>query len=146
MNNIYRDLILARIHAGIAAAEAVQNMKHKGLKGQLREIVIRDILRPLLPSDIGVGTGEIISYDNKQSREQDIVIFDKRILPPILAEQVHGIFPIESVLYTIEVKSILTANEIKKSHRSASEVPRRVKHEGCKDKCHTFRRRQYKRL
>lgn len=122
MNTVYRNLILARIQAAVEAARAVTKMTHKGLKGQLREIVIKDLFRPLLPADVGVASGQIISSDDRQSREQDVVIFDKRILPPILLEQACGIFPIESVLYAIEVKSKMTANEMKKSHRSATEV------------------------
>lgn len=116
--------MLARIGAAVGAAKAVSNIKHEGLKGQLREIVIRDLFRPLLPSDVGVGTGEIISADNRQSREQDVVIFDKRILPPMVLESVKGIFPIESVLYAIEVKSKMTANEIETSDKSATELIR----------------------
>lgn len=122
MNKVYRDLILARVQAAIGAARAVTNIKHKGLKGQLREIVIRDLFSPLLPADVGVGTGEIISADNRQSRQQDVVIFDKRILPPILLEKSTGIFPIESALYTIEIKSLMTADEIRDSHRNATEL------------------------
>lgn len=122
MNTVYRALTLARVAAAVGAAKAVSNIKHEGLKGQLREIVIRDLFYPLLPSDVGVGYGEIISSDNRQSREQDVVIFDKRILPPILLERVKGIFPIESVLYAIEVKSRMTANEIKTSDKSATEL------------------------
>ena len=122
MNVVYRDLILARVQAAVGAAKALTNITHKGLKGQLREIVIRDLFHPLLPSDVGVGTGEIISADNRHSRQQDVVIFDKRILPPIVLEQVKGVFPIESVLYAIEVKSKMTAKAIKNSHRSATEL------------------------
>ena len=84
MNTVYRDLILARVQAAVGAAKAVTNITHKGLKGQLREIVIRDLFSPLLPSDVGIGTGEIISANNRQSGQQDVVIFDKSILPPIL--------------------------------------------------------------
>ena len=122
MNTVYRDLMLARVQAAMGAAGAVTSITHKGLKGQLREIVIRDLFCPLLPSDVGVGTGGIISTDNRQSRQQDVVIYDKRILPPILLERVNGVFPIESVLYTIEVKSKITANEMKTSHESATEL------------------------
>ena len=43
MNEVYRDLILARVQAAIGAAKSVTGVKHKGLKGQLREIVIRDL-------------------------------------------------------------------------------------------------------
>jgi hypothetical protein len=124
MNTVYRALMLARVGAAVGAAKAVTNVKHEGLKGQLREIVIRDLFRPLLPSDVGVGTGEIISADNRQSTEQDVVIFDKRILPPMVLESAKGIFPIESVLYAIEVKSKMTANEVKTSDKSATELIR----------------------
>jgi hypothetical protein len=122
MNTAYRDLILARVQAAVGAAKAVTNITHKGLKGQLREIVIRDLFRPLLPSDVGTGTGEIISAGNRQSRQQDVVIFDRSILPPILLEESTGIFPIEAVLYAIEVKSKITATEIKSSHVSATQL------------------------
>jgi hypothetical protein len=122
MNTVYRDLILARVQAAVGGAKAVTNIAHKGLKGQLREIVIRDLFYPLLPSDVGVGTGTIISTDNRQSRQQDVVIFDKRILPPIVLEGSTGIFPIESALYAIEVKTKMTADEMATSHTSATEL------------------------
>ena len=122
MNIVYRDLILARVQAAVGAAKAVTNITHKGLKGELREIVIRDLFYPLLPSDVGVGTGTIISANNRQSTQQDVVIFDKRILPPIVLEKSTGIFPIESALYAIEVKSKVTADEITTSHTSARDL------------------------
>lgn len=122
MNTAYRDLMLARVHAAIDAARAVLNIRHNGLKGQLREIVIRDLFRPLLPADVGLGTGEIVSANNRHSKQQDVVMFDQRILPPILLEESVGLFPIESVLYTVEVKSTLNASELKDSHRSATEL------------------------
>jgi hypothetical protein len=122
MNITYRDLMLSRVHATVGAAKAVQSIGHKGLEGQLREIVIRELFRPLFPNDIGVGTGEIITASNRHSKQQDVVIYDKRILPPFLLEQSVGIFPIESVLYTIEVKSVLNADRLRASHESAKEL------------------------
>ena len=122
MNIVYRELILARVQAAVVAAKAVTNIANPGLKGELREIVIRDLLYPLLPSDVGVGTGTIVSAYDRQSAQQDVVIFDKRILPPIVLEQSTGIFPIESALYTIEVKSKMTADEITTSHTSAKDL------------------------
>jgi len=122
MNKAYRNLILARAVAAIGAAQAISGVRHRGLKGQLREIVIRDLFRPLLPADIGVGTGEIISSDNQPSAEQDVVLFDRRIVPPILLEETKGIFPTESVLFTIEIKSRLTTSELKKAHYNARKL------------------------
>jgi hypothetical protein len=122
MNVVYRDLILARVQAAIGAARAATGIGHSGLKGQLREIVIRDLFRPLFQADIGLGTGEIITADNQRSRQQDVVVFDKSIVPPVLLEGTTGVFPIESVLYTIEIKTLLTAGELKSSFDSASQL------------------------
>lgn len=122
MNTVYHELVLIRAQAAVGAARAVTSLRHQGLKGTLREIVVRDLLRPFLPADIGVGTGEIITYDNRHSRQLDVVIYDKRILPPILLEGAVGLFPIESALCTVEVKSTLTASELQASHESALEL------------------------
>lgn len=123
MNKLYRNLLLSRARATIAASHAVSEFNHPGLKGQLREIVVRDLLRPLLPSGIGIGSGQIISaYDQQQSRQEDIVLYEKRVSPPILFEEVYGVFPIESVLFVVEIKSILTSGELRKSHESANKL------------------------
>jgi hypothetical protein len=122
MNEVYRNLILARAQAAIGAAGAVTGIGHSGLKGQLREIVIRDLFRPLLPANFGLGTGQIITSCNQQSQQQDVVIFDKSIVPPILLEETTGIFPIESVLFAIEIKTELTAEELKSSIQSANQL------------------------
>ena len=120
MNKVYRDIVLSRVQAAIGAARAVTGVGHKGLKGQLREILVKDLFPPLLPTDIGLGTREIVTEDDHHSDQQDIVMYDRRILPPVTLEQTTGIFPIESVLYAIEVKSILTAAELRSSHASAT--------------------------
>jgi len=114
MNTAYRDLALVRINAAVAAAQAAAKMSHQGLKGQLREIFVRELLRPLLPVYIGLGTGQIITARNKYSPQQDVVVYDTRLLPPFLADPSIGLFPIESVLYSIEVKSKLNATELRK--------------------------------
>jgi hypothetical protein len=118
----YRDLTRVRVEAAIAAAHAAANIRHEGMKGQVREIFIRDLLRPLLPSYIGLGTGEIINYQAKNSPQQDVVMYDTRILPPYLADPNVGIFPIESVLYAVEVKSTLTYRELEKAHRATTDL------------------------
>lgn len=122
MNRTYRNLYLAKIHGAIAEAEACSDVQHRGVKGTLREVLVRELFRPLLPNDIGLASGEVISASEQHSAEQDIVVFDRRILPPFAHDASAGIFPIESTLYTIEVKSELNATELKKAHDSASEM------------------------
>ena len=119
MHTIYRNFFLARAQSAVAAARAATGVSHRGVKGEIREILVRDLFRPLLPADMGVGTGEIISHTGGVSTQQDILLYDRRILPPVLFEAGTGLFPIESVLYAIEVKSMLDAGELRSSHEAA---------------------------
>lgn len=121
MNELYRNLLDINIAQALSAATAIKQFDHPGLVGKLRESFISNVIRPFLPSNIGVGTGKIISaYDKNPSEEQDIIIFEKGIMPPILLDESIGLFPIESVLYVIEVKSKLSVNELKRTHKNAT--------------------------
>lgn len=122
MNQLYRDLILAQARAALAAADSVSNVPHGGLKGQLREIVVRELLRPLLPPDYVLATGQIVSAYGEISEQIDIAACDRNLIPPILFESACGILPIEATLFTIEVKSGLNATELKKSEDAARKL------------------------
>jgi len=122
VDTAYRDLYLVRVRSAIAAAEAARGITHHGVRGQFREIFVRDLLRPLIPVHIGLGSGEIVTADGQHSRQQDVVMYDTRVLPPFLADPAIGLFPLESVLYTIEVKSVLTAADLRQAHESASQI------------------------
>jgi hypothetical protein len=125
MNEQYKAMFLSRVVAAIGAAKAAAEITHPGVKGRIREILVGDLFRPLLPTDVGVGTGHIITFDGSISTEQDVVIYDRRILPPVLfGEGGLGLFPIECVLATVEVKTTLTATELKSSHESAAAIHR----------------------
>jgi len=120
MNTLYRNLVVERIRYAIETARAVAAVEHAGVKGAIREVLIADLFRPLLPSDIGVATGIVISsLGDAQSPQQDIVVFDRKVLPPLLFQEGPGFFPVESVLFTIEVKSKLTASELRLAEANA---------------------------
>ena len=119
MNPTYRSIFVARVAAALGAARAVESVHHTGVKGTIREVLIRDLFRPLLPADLGVGTGQIAASDGVLSPQQDVVIYSKDILPPALFEDTIGVFPVESVLATVEVKTTLTATELKSAHDAA---------------------------
>lgn len=123
INNQYQKLLRSKIIFAVEQANAVARLNHQGVKGTILEILVGQLFEPLLPSDIGVGTGLIIdSYSGEQSGQIDIILYDKSILPPILIDQRTGIFPIESVLYAIEVKTTLNAQELKKAHKKAKKI------------------------
>ncbi|MCG6242081.1 hypothetical protein K6U55_08540 [Vibrio diabolicus] len=123
VSNKYQDFLRAKVKGAIAEAQAASNLSHQGVKGTILEILISKLFRPLLPSDIGVGTGQIIeSYSGKTSNQIDIILYDKSILPPVLFDEYTGIFPVEAVLYTIEVKTTLTKQDLRVAHESAKVV------------------------
>lgn len=123
MNPPYKDMFLSKIAAAIGAAKAAADITHTGVKGRIREILVGDLFRSLLPADLGVGSGQIVTYDGQISSEQDVVIYDRRILPPVLfGEGGLGLFPVECVLATVEVKTTLTAQELKGAHDSAASI------------------------
>ncbi|MCC4273311.1 DUF6602 domain-containing protein [Marinomonas communis] len=123
VKNQYQDLLRSKVSSAISQAQAAAGFSHQGVKGSVLELLISQLFEPLLPADIGVGTGQIIdSYSGKMSGQIDIVLYNKAILPPILVDDKLGVFPIESVLYTIEVKTTLNATELRMAHDSAKDL------------------------
>jgi hypothetical protein len=105
MNQAFRELVSASAAATVAAARALASVSHSGLKGALRETLVRDFLLPLLPPQLAVGHGVVVTARNDQSTEQDVVVFNRSVVPPVLLDPQTGLFPLESVLYAVEVKS-----------------------------------------
>lgn len=123
VKNQYQNLLRSKVISAIAQADAAAGFTHQGVKGTVLELLIGQLFEPLLPADIGVGTGQIIdSYSGELSGQIDIILYNKSILPPLLVAEKTGIFPIESVLYTIEVKTTLNASELKLAHESARKI------------------------
>ena len=103
-------------------AIALKGLHHKGIKGTLRELIISNFIKPFLTSQFSVGKGIIINKNNNQSNETDLIIYDNRILPPFFEEQKIGVYPAESVVATIEIKSELGKDEILKAGEAAREL------------------------
>lgn len=121
--NQYQTTLRAKIISAVESAKAAANLTHQGVKGIVLEILVGQLFRPLLPADIGIGTGQIVeSYTGRLSGQIDIILYDRSILPPILYDDKVGVFPIESVLYTIEVKTTLNASELASAHESAKDL------------------------
>lgn len=97
----------------LATSQIPANSGHSLHKGTPREAFIKEFLEGHLPSNVAIGTGEIIDANSqpKQQRNQyDIVIY-RRSYPKLdFGGGVSG-FLIESVVATIEVKSTLTQPE-----------------------------------
>jgi len=100
-------------------------LENESVKGYLREIFVSDVLNFFLPHHLGIGSGIIINHKGQQSNQTDIIIYDKRILPPFIYGGGVGIYPAESVIATIEVKSYLRdskAQELEEAEKSARKL------------------------
>ena len=112
----------AIIEGLVKKVEASSPLEHKLTKGELRELFISNILSHLLTKQYDIGTGIIVNQHKEQSNQTDIIIYDNRILPPFIKEQHIGVYPAESVVGVIEVKSHLTKKEILSSEKSSKRL------------------------
>lgn len=87
-------------------------LNHQGEKGSFREEFVKQLFMSVLPVHYGVGSGVIVDRWERQSPQVDLLIYDKRRMPPLLERDGHGIYPIDSVLRVVEIKSHIDAAAI----------------------------------
>jgi len=115
----YSTAIIEGLEAKIRASSSVN---HKLTKGELRELFVSTVLASFLSNQFDVGTGIVVNQKEEQSRQTDIILYDNRILPPFIKQQHIGVYPAESVLGTIEVKSHLTNKALLDAEASAKRL------------------------
>lgn len=102
--------------------EVTEPLEHNGVKGSLREEILTNCLKELLPQKYSVGSGIIVDADQTQSRQQDFFIYDAFDSPVFLKRSSYQVVPIESVYATVEIKSSLNKNELEKCVRNIQSV------------------------
>jgi hypothetical protein len=105
----------------VVISKVPANSGHPLHKGTPREAFIKQFLQSHLPDHVAIGTGEIIDSDSKPgaARNQYDIILYKRNYPKLDFGGGIGGFLIESVIATVEVKSTLTQEEMKKAMNAA---------------------------
>jgi hypothetical protein len=126
MNTYIRERLRADAAHVVMRAEAEQTLVHKGMRGRFRELLVDALLAPWLPPYASCGTGMIVDAQDRvrESTQEDIVVFDRSLIPPVLAHPTgaEGVFPVDGVLMRIEVKSLLTKAELRSAVRAAGEI------------------------
>jgi hypothetical protein len=98
--------------SAIARVRETAALSHAGLKGRFREVFVADLLKLVTSSDYIVGSGLVVDHTGRNSREADVIIFDRFHIPAVLYNPNEGLFPIEGVSYYGEVKSKLTKSTL----------------------------------
>lgn len=87
---------------------------HPGDKGVSIEDIFRKFLCEYLPRKLTVGSGEVIDSRGNRSKQTDIVIVNEDH-PFTFTQDLPGLFFIEGVCASGEVKALLTSTELEKA-------------------------------
>jgi uncharacterized protein DUF6602 len=112
--------VIAALHHAKELFTLTAAVHHNGEKGAWREAFVADLLRPLLPTHFAVGSGIVVDAYGYESKQTDIIIHDLRRQRPILAAESRGVFPIDSVVAVVEIKSTLAASDYKEIAAAAA--------------------------
>jgi len=91
--------------------ESKSVLNHPGALGAIREEIVRNILESFLPPLVQIGTGQVIDSAGVLSNQVDIVIA-KGAAPAFRFKGAISAFLYETVLATIEVKSMLYQDKL----------------------------------
>lgn len=98
-------------------------------KGRAREyIILESFLKPYIPTRYSIGSGTIIDVQSRQSRQQDLLIYDQFNSPILYDSESEKVLFSESIFAAIEVKSSLGTNEIKDMVQNSASVQNLSKH------------------
>jgi len=101
VSNLFRNVAKTfDIEFGAITKEISHNLK----SGEAREHALREILKKYLPQRIGIDQGFIIDTQGRESKQIDIVVYDKTVATIFEASDIKY-FPCEVVLAVGEVKS-----------------------------------------
>jgi hypothetical protein len=106
---------LQRFGAALLETSAVS---HSGIKGTKREDAFRDFIAERLPKRYGVASGEVVDQFNTAGPQLDVLIYDQTRNFSFSDGQIH-VLPAEALLASIEIKSKLDSNEIRRSCEAA---------------------------
>ncbi|WP_345986466.1 DUF6602 domain-containing protein [Sulfurimonas sp. HSL-1656] len=105
----------------VSISQIPANAGHTLHRGTPREAFIKEFLEGHLSANVAIGTGEIIDSNSQpraQRNQYDIVIYKNNYPKLDFGGGVNG-FLVESVVATIEVKSLLDQSAIDQSVRAA---------------------------
>jgi len=103
-------------------AEKAENYAHNGLRGNHRATALGQFLTNHLPNTFKVAKGQARDYKDNVTGELDLLIYDQLMAAPIQSDAETLIVPAEALYAVIEVKSILTKDEIETCFTRAEKV------------------------
>lgn len=130
MNTLYRQGLINRIDKAFKDAELVSpELKHGYLTGKHREILLlKQLIKPLLVSEYDTGSGKIIDFLGNLSTEIDALVYSKNLISAQVFQENFGVYPAETVLSCIEVKSSIDGTELEKVFNKFKKIKDEIKY------------------
>lgn len=130
MNTFYRQGLINKIDKAIKDAKLISpKLEHGYLIGKFKEILVDQLIKPMLASKYSTGSGKVTDAKDNISSEVDIVIYSKELIPPVLFSENFGVYPSESVLSCIEVKSKLDKTELTDTYNRYKLIKEKIEYE-----------------
>ncbi len=106
------DYVSALVASVVAKSRSLASVRHTGIKGHFNEVLAKDLLAPFLPDFLRITSGKVVlrclkvkgGYDRFTSAQQDVIVYDSRLLPPFIEMQGVGYVPMEAAIATVEVR------------------------------------------
>lgn len=128
-NKIFVEKFTNEIESLIREKNRSGSVNRIATKGDMMEEMTSDLFSRYFPNRCGFGKGQIQDSLGNQSKEVDVVVFDRDSIPPIChgvkvrdEKRVEGFFPVESLWYTVEVKKSLNNSELGKAIKNMRSV------------------------
>jgi hypothetical protein len=93
---------------------------HHGTKGHMREDLLADALRAIVPDNVKICKGEICDSDGNRTPEFDIVVSQHSDTIKLFGTPRNQVIPVEDVFAVLEVKSVLAQDGILKFNSNIS--------------------------
>jgi len=122
----YWDGVLKRLQAEVDVFSRL--VQHQGERGRENELAFARLLEGLVPRRYGLGSGLLIDAADNCSKQMDIVVFDQSGEPTVMAQTTQLLFPVEQVRAAVEVKTTLTAREVRDCGLKRASVGRLTSH------------------
>ena len=105
-------------------------LPHCGERGANDVLRFREFLTRVLPRKFSLGTGFIVCSEPglPPSGQTDVVIYDEILNSPLHRELAALVYPIETVYAAIEVKGVLTKDNLKKALADIARIRRLANH------------------
>lgn len=113
MSNFIYEIINQKIDFLKHSYKTNKIVNHQGTKGSLNELLLEELIKGVIPEKYKITKGIIQDSKGIQSNETDLIIYNPEILPSILFGNSLSFVPVEAVDYVFEIKSTLSASEIK---------------------------------